>query len=99
MTRNKLYAAVVEFERLVDGTQNHIHLRMQSDGSFSVDKQTGYCVSEAEFNHKPGAELTLKHKQGNGQSNLPEDWFDEEGDCWDAVDQLIREYQLDVDKP
>jgi hypothetical protein len=89
--------AVIEFIEKVDATQNHIHLRIGSDGLAYVSEDTSYCIGEDEFNKKPGHTITVKHQRGDGQCQLPEDWHEEDNGI-DAIQDLIDAVLVDLSR-
>lgn len=96
INHDSLRDAVIEYLTKIDSSQNHIMLRVCDDGTCYTVEDTSYCVSEAEFNRKPGCEKTVLHATGNGQCNLPDDWW-ETDDGIDSIDQVITRVLEDLE--
>ena len=84
-----LRAALIRYTDLLDQTQNHIHLRIGSDGIAYASEEVGYCVGLAEFDRKPGHTITVMHRSGSGQCHLPEGW-ETTSDGISSIDELVK---------
>lgn len=92
INKPSLESAVVEYIESVDTMQCHIHLRINADGTAYCDQDAGYCISESEFNKTEGHSRTVKHQQGHGQCNLPDDWTSTD----DGIDEINATIELIV---
>lgn len=84
INEESLRAAAIEYIEACDRLQCHIHLRLKPNGECYVDEDAGFCISADEFNRAPGAPKTLRHRQGDGQQQLPDNWTE----CTEAQDEI-----------
>lgn len=96
VNKTSLQAAAIEYLTAIDKLQCHVHLRIDADGEAYVSEDTGYCVSQAEYNKEEGASKTVKHAQGHGQCNLPDGWEEDDYFHLDTVEEFIESIYEDL---
>lgn len=97
INESSLRDAVIEYMGEVDGRHNcHVHLRIGKEGKAYVDVDTGYTISEAEFNKTEGHAITVRHARANGACSLEDGWTDGD-DALESISEMIENIVSDLE--